>query len=167
MTQPEIGLIYARSQNWCIGKDGDLPWSLPDDLAHFERITSGYPVIMGRRTYEEGRAPLPGRLNIVVSRQPGYEVAPGIILAASLETALDHAGVHSSRAFVIGGAGLIEAAFPRAKAVFETLVHADVAGDTRLGPLDFTGWQTERLQVHEVDQRHAFAFSIFRHLRPG
>ena len=161
----EIALIYARSQNYCIGNHGGLPWHLPDDLAFFEQVTLACPVIMGRRTYDEGRAPLPYRLNIVVSRSRQQPVAEGVILADSLALALDHASHHAPRAFVIGGVGLYVEALPLATIVFETLVHADVSGDTIIPAFDFSDWKTKRLLTHEVDARHGHAFSIFRHVR--
>lgn len=161
----QLALIYARSQNRCIGRAGDLPWNLPDDLRFFENTTIGCPVIMGRRTYQEGRAPLPGRLNIIVTRDSRFPVDPGVIRANSLDTAIEHASVHGSRIFVIGGATLLAEAMPLASIVFETLVHADIEGDTFLPELDFSGWRTNRLLVHEVDARHAYAFSVLRHLR--
>jgi dihydrofolate reductase len=161
----ELALIYARSENRCIGKDGGLPWRLPDDMAFFERTTLGNPVIMGRRTYEERRSPLPGRLNIVVSRKEGYEVAEGVLLADSVDTAISHAQAHSRIAFIIGGVQLYADAFPRSNLVFETLVHADVTGDAFLPEFDYGDWQTDRLFVHEVDARHPYAFSVLRHSR--
>lgn len=160
-----LALIYARSENRCIGKEGRLPWHLPDDLAFFENTTIAHPVIMGRRTWEERGEPLPGRLNIVVTANREYEVAPGVMRAGSLETAMMLAEVHTDVAYVIGGVRLYADAFPMAEVVLETLVHARVDGDTFLPPFDFSTWQTERLMTHEVDRRHEYAFSIFRHER--
>lgn len=161
----QLALIYARSENRCIGAQGGLPWHLPDEMAFFENATIAHPVIMGRCTYEERREPLPGRLNIVVTTNRQYEVAPGVMRAGSLDTATMLAEAHTDLAFVIGGVQLYVDAFPQADVVFETLVHAEIDGDTFLPEFDFEGWQTERLMTHEVDRRHRHAFSIFRHTR--
>lgn len=160
-----ISLIYARSINYCIGKDGRLPWNLPDDVRFFHETTAGKPVIMGRRTYEDHRDLLPGRLNIVVSRRPRYRVAHGVYLRGSLASALELAASDYDQAFVIGGAGLFPEAMPAASRVYETVVDVSVDGDTFVPRFDFTGWRSKLLHKHEVDDRHACAFSTFLHER--
>ena len=87
----QLSHIYARSENRVIGRDGGIPWRLPDDFAHFKRTTMGRPIIMGRRTYEDHESALPGRLNIVVSRDADYKAADGVVLAPSLEDAIARA----------------------------------------------------------------------------
>lgn len=136
-------------------------------MQFFEQTTLGHPVIMGRRTYEERRSPLPGRLNIVVSRNEQYQVAAGVLLADSVDEAISHAKAHARIAFIIGGVQLYTGAFPRSGLVFETLVHAEVAGDTFLPEFDLSDWKTERLFVHEMDASHPYAFSVLRHSRTG
>ncbi|NBC10803.1 MAG: hypothetical protein GVY24_03590, partial [Planctomycetes bacterium] len=84
-----LSLIYARSENHCIGKAGRIPWRLPDDFKHFKRTTMGKPIIMGRRTYEDHESALPGRLNVVITRQPDYRAAEGVVVVDSLDAALD------------------------------------------------------------------------------
>ena len=93
---PKIYLVVAVASNGVIGRDGQLPWRLPEDLKHFKRLTLGHPVIMGRRTWESLKGPLPGRDNIVVTRQPGYD-APGAAVANSLEGALALCAVDPQR----------------------------------------------------------------------
>ena len=164
-TRPGLAIIYARSLNQCIGHDGGLPWSLPDEYAHFNQTTIGYPVIMGRRSYEDHDGALLDRLNIVVSRNKGYAVFDGILLAANLAQALHLGAVANSTYFVIGGAGLISEALPLANTVFETVVDAQIEGDTFLPPLNFAEWTTELLYKHPVDPQHQFAFQIYQHSR--
>src|SRR5688572_20827737 len=127
----KLGLIYARSRNGVIGKDGIMPWHLPEDLAHFRQVTMGCPVIMGRRTWESlppRFRPLPGRMNIVVSRQAGW-TAEGATMAASLEDAI---GMCSGQpqAWVIGGGQIYAQAEPLADTVEVTELDADFEGDT-------------------------------------
>lgn len=126
----KLGLIYARARNGVIGKDGGLPWHLPEDLAHFKRVTLGCPVIMGRKTWDSlpGRfRPLPGRLNIVVTRQVGWK-ADGASAASSLAQAIGLAA-GQPLGWVIGGAELLSQALPLAEVAEITEVDADVDGD--------------------------------------
>ena len=163
----DISLIYARSRNYCIGRDGRLPWHLPDEFRFFNDTTMNHPVIMGRRSYEDHNGLLPGRLNIVVTRQEDYPVVEEARVASSLESALEIAGEARQQVFVIGGAGLLVAALPHARRVFETIVDADLAGDVYLPAFDFTDWTSVRLLEHAPDATHEYGFSCFRRDRPG
>ena len=96
----EISIVVAASRNGVIGRQGGLPWRLPADLARFKKLTMGHPIIMGRKTYESIGRPLPGRQNIIISRDKNYS-QPGAITVSSLEAAL--AAAKSDRAYVIGG----------------------------------------------------------------
>ena len=160
-----ISLIYARSLNHCIGDNGGIPWCLPDDYAHFEKTTVGKPIIMGRRTYEDHESVLPGCLNIVVSKQQGYQAAEGIELVQSLPDAIDLASENSDEIFVIGGVGLLSLALSEANTVYETIVDTTISGDTVLPNFDFSDWNTELLQNHPIDKQHEFAFKVYRHHR--
>ncbi|MEH6582464.1 MAG: dihydrofolate reductase [Halioglobus sp.] len=160
-----ISLIYARSQNHCIGRNGQLPWNLPDDFAHFEKMTMGYPIIMGRKTYEDHKSLLQGRRNIVISAQVGYKTVEGVELARSLNEAITLARTESEQVFIIGGVSFFTAALPVADCVFETVVAAKITGDTILPSFDFSDWDTVLLQDHPADARHEFAFKIYRHQR--
>ena len=106
LSSPRVYLVAAVAANGIIGVNGDLPWRLPEDLAHFKRLTLGHPVVMGRRTWESLKGPLPGRENIVVTRTPGYD-APGAAVAGSLEAALaeDAGDELRARALVIDEVG--------------------------------------------------------------
>ena len=160
-----VSLIYARSRNHCIGKDGRIPWHLPDEFGHFKRTTMGKPIIMGRKTYEDHQSALPGRLNIVISRQPGYQAAEGILVVDSLSAAIERAERDSDEVFVIGGVHFFVEALPLATTVYETIVDVDIDGDAMLPAFDFSGWQTEQIGEHGVDERHVYSYSIYRHRR--
>ena len=132
-----IRLIWAEAGDRVIGSDGTIPWRLPEEQQHFKRLTMGSVVVMGRGTWESlppSVRPLPGRRNIVVTRQPSYD-APGAEVVSSLESALELA--HGEDVWVIGGASIYEQALPYAGRVVRTRVHLAVDGDTRapaLGP---------------------------------
>lgn len=162
-----LSLIYARSRNHCIGSQGRLPWHLPEEFSHFEKTTQGRPVIMGRLTYEDQESALPGCLNIVVSRRSGYETAAGVELVHSLDEAVALAKTASENFFVIGGAALLSEALPSAGQVYETVVSADIPGDTFIARFDFSAWNTSLVSSHPADERHAFPFTVYRHRRPG
>lgn len=158
--------MYARSENYCIGKQGRTPWLLPDELAHFKRTTQGGAVVMGRRTYEDHQTLLSHRLNIVVTRRPEYEAAAGVLLVPSFERALEVAAAGAERVFVVGGAQLFELAFPLATSVYETVVHTEIRdGDSFVPAFDFSGWSSETLEQHAPDERHAFAYTARLHQR--
>ena len=141
-----LSLIAAIARNRAIGKDGQLLWQLPEDMRHFREITSGKPLIMGRKTWEslpEKFRPLPGRLNIVVSRNPQYHAA-GAVLSASLEDALQQAArlvPGAAEVFVIGGAELYRQALPLADRLYLTEIDADFVGDTFFPTLNPAQWQ--------------------------
>jgi dihydrofolate reductase len=162
---PMISLIYARSLDHCIGDNGHVPWYLPDDYSHFENTTLGKPIIMGRRTYEDHRSVLSGCLNIVISSQLNYLTVEGVELVHSLADAIDLANNNSDDVFVIGGVTVFSAVLTIASNVYETVVETELAGDTVLPNMDFGDWESELLQDHPIDDRHEFAFKIYRHCR--
>ena len=140
---PRLTLIVAYARNRVIGRDNGLPWKLPGDLAHFKRATLGHPIIMGRKTWESLGRPLPGRLNIVITRQADYAAA-GALVATSLQAALD-ACPKDTEPFVIGGAQLYMLALPAADRIVATEVHADVDGDAWFPVLPPGQWrETDR-----------------------
>jgi dihydrofolate reductase len=134
MTLPRIGLVWAEAANGTIGKDGVLPWHLPEDLAHFKTVTLGSPVVMGRRTWEslpERFRPLPGRRNIVVTRQPDW-TAPGADVCDSLAAALQLAAESTSPdglVWVIGGAEVFSAVIDVADRLEVTSLRVNIQGD--------------------------------------
>ncbi len=140
MADLQLSLIAAVARGGVIGRDGELPWRLRADLRRFKRLTTGHPLVMGRRTHESiGRA-LPGRRNLVLSRSSSFRPAEGAERAGGLEEALRRLeGV--SLAFVIGGAAVYEAALPRATRLDITWVLADVEGDVSFPELDLSRWR--------------------------
>lgn len=153
-----IALIAAVARNGVIGRGGALPWRLPDELGWFKERTLGKPVIMGRRTWESLRGALPGRLNVVVTRNGNY-VARGALVAASLDDALARCA-GAEEAVVIGGRDLYEAALPRADRLYLTHVEAEVDGDTRFPEVDLEQWIAVESRAHAADELHAFAFRM-------
>ncbi|HKU13683.1 MAG TPA: type 3 dihydrofolate reductase [Steroidobacteraceae bacterium] len=161
-----ISLIVAAAQNGVIGSDNRLPWHLPDDLKRFKALSLGKPVVMGRRTFESIGKPLPGRTNIVVSRQPGLAIA-GAIVARSLDAALAAAG-DAPEIVVIGGAEIFRQVLPRADTVHLTRVHASVDGDAVFPQLDPGAWRQSAVEHHAADERHQYAFDFvtLQRIRP-
>ena len=134
-----ISLIAAAAANDVIGREGALPWRLPDDLQRFKQLTMGKPLVMGRLTHESiGRA-LPGRKNIVLSRQPNF-VAEGCLKANTLEDAIALSG-EAPEIMVIGGGMVYELFLPLATRIYLTRVHAVVEGDAYFPQLDSTQWE--------------------------
>jgi len=160
-----LTLIVAAAENDVIGRDGQLPWHLPADLRHFKAITMGKPILMGRKTHESIGRPLPGRANIVITRQSGYQAA-GCHVAHSLEEALALAHAEGAgEVMVIGGAELYADALPRADRILMTRVHASLDGDVRFPPLEPDAWQVLAVERHEADGRHAYPFSFMELVR--
>jgi dihydrofolate reductase len=140
MTQPAISMIVARSRNHVIGRDNQMPWKISADLQFFKRITMGFPVIMGRKTWESIGRPLPGRRNLVVSRNADLKLT-GAEVAGSLDEALDRLS-ESPRVFVIGGEQLFKQAFDRADRLFITEIDLDIEdGDTFFEVPNLSQWQ--------------------------
>lgn len=165
MTTPRVTLIVARARNGVIGRDGTLPWRLPEDLAFFKRTTMGHPIVMGRRTWESIGRPLPGRRNIVVSRQAGF-VASGAEVAADLDAALSLCA-GATDVFVIGGAQLYHYALPRADRLIITEIDADFEGDTHWPAPDPAHWrEATRERLAPTAQRH-FGIDFVTYLRRG
>jgi dihydrofolate reductase len=162
MSGPDIVLVVARAENGVIGVEGRLPWHLPADLKRFKAMTIGKPVIMGRKTFESIGKPLPGRHNIVLTRQPGW-TAPGVQVVPNLAEAIAATGLDPrSRAgaiMVIGGAEIYALTLPIATRIELTEVAASPAGDALLPPFDPAAWQGVARESHPpADGRPGFAF---------
>lgn len=160
-----VSLIYARALNHCIGRNGRLPWVLPDEYAHFNRVTRGSAVIMGRKTYQENNHALDGRLNIVITRNEQLLLPPGVIPVGSFTAALEAVQRSGMKAFVLGGSELFRKAFLCADEVYETVVMASFEGDTFIDAFDFSDWRTEKLGEHSADSAHESGFVMYRHSR--
>ena len=153
-----VSLVVAAAKNNVIGRDGELPWHLPDDLRHFKRLTTGKPVIMGRRTFESIGRPLPDRRNIVMTRDPDY-VATGCDVVTSVSDALDLAG-DGMEVMVIGGGQVYRDFLPRADRIYLTRVQADIEGDTHFPEIDASDWMLVSSEHHDTDEKHAWAFEM-------
>ena len=151
-------LVVAVARNGVIGRDNKLPWRLPDEIAYFKRVTMGHPIVMGRRTWESIGKPLPGRENIVVTRQADYQ-APGCTVVHSLDEAWKAAG-DADEVCVIGGTTLFEESLPIADRMHYTEVEADVEGDTFFPPFDRGQWQEREVERHPADERHPYPYRI-------
>ena len=154
-----IVLVAAVAANGIIGKDGKLPWHLPEDLKHFKRVTMGHPVIMGRKTWESLKGPLPGRENIVITQQAGYE-APGAAVASSLEAALALCAGESI-ACVIGGEQVFKDSLPVASDLVMTEIKQDFEGDTRFPEYDRSKWKETQREAHTAASGMRFDFVLY------
>ena len=162
-----LHLIFARAANGVIGNEGGLPWHLPEDLAHFKRTTSGHPVIMGRKTWDSlppRFKPLPGRTNIVVTRQLRWQAA-GAECAASLEEALALCPAGSD-AWVIGGAEIYRQALPLAHTAVVTEIDAEFEGDAHAPPFG-SHWQETAREAHTAASGLAFSFVTYENTTRG
>ncbi|RLQ23460.1 dihydrofolate reductase [Seongchinamella sediminis] len=140
----KLAVIVAAAENGVIGRNNALPWHLPEDLRYFKRVTMGKPIVMGRKTFESIGRPLPGRTNIVITRQAHWH-AEGVRVAHSLDEALAMAGDiaisdGATELMVIGGAEIYRAALPRADRLYFTEVHGEVEGDALLPDIDWSAW---------------------------
>ena len=163
MQGPRLVLLAAVADNGVIGREGTLPWHLPDDLKRFKALTLGKPVLMGRRTAESIGRPLPGRRNLVLTSQAASPVE-GMEAVASLDEALARCA-QSGEVCVIGGAGLYGLTLPRADALELTWVHATVAGDVHFPAFDRAAWREVSRSEHAADERHAWPLSFVRYER--
>lgn len=158
-----LTLIVARARNGTIGRDNALPWRLPEDLAHFKRTTMGAPVIMGRKTWDSIGRPLPGRRNIVVSRNPALKLE-GADMAGSLEEAQRLCG-GVEQVFLIGGAQLYVEALPSADRLIVTEIDADVEGDAHFPDIDRTQWIEITRETHH-SAANGFDYAFVTYERP-
>ena len=153
-----VSLVVAAAKNRVIGRDGELPWHLPDDLRHFKRLTTGKPVVMGRRTFESIGRPLPDRHNIVMTRDPDY-TARDCDVVTSVRDALRLAG-DGTEVMVIGGGQVYRDFLPRADRIYLTRVQAEIEGDTHFPEIDTNEWQLVSSEHHDADDKHAPAFEM-------
>lgn len=148
-----ISMIAAMADNRIIGKDNQMPWHLPADFAWFKRCTMGKPVVMGRKTYESIGCPLPGRLNIVISRDASLSIE-GVTTVTSIEQALEVAG-EVEEVMIIGGGAIYAACLPMANKLYITHIEAEIQGDTQ-----FPDWGNEfketYSEAYQADEKNAY-----------
>jgi dihydrofolate reductase len=162
----KLGLIWAQARNGVIGRGGVLPWHLPEDLAHFKRTTLGAPVIMGRKTWDSippRFRPLPGRRNIVVTRDAQWQ-APGAERAASLDEAIACVA-GEPQAWITGGSEIFRLALPRAHVAVVTEIEADIEGDTHAPQLG-DDWREVARERHVAASGLPYSFVTYQNTRP-
>lgn len=159
--RPNLALIAALARNRVIGRDNGMPWHLPEDLKHFKATTLGAPVIMGRRTFASIGRPLPGRRNIVITRDASRLAGNAVEVAPSLDAALALAG-DTQRVFVIGGGEIYAQAMPLAAHLHLTEIDAEIDGDTHFPPVDPQLWRAvSREPRTHGDPPLAYAFVTY------
>ena len=155
-----ISLVVAASTNNAIGKDNQLLWNLPNDMKFFKNVTWGMPVIMGRKTFDSLGKALPGRKNIVITRQQGWK-ADNVIVVKSLDDAIFVSReTDANEIMVIGGGEIFKIAFEKAKRIYITRVQAVLEGDTYFPEIDPKDWRLVSQKDHEADEKHAYAYSF-------
>lgn len=160
----QLALIVAQSENRVIGRNNALPWHLSEDLKYFKKVTLGKVIIMGRKTYESIGRPLPGRTNVVVTRDPGWS-ADGVTVVHSLEQAVEQAAAISEingvdEAMLIGGAELYAQALPLARRLYLTQVHHQVSGDAYFPVLESAQWQQVGRQDFDAVEPNPYNYSF-------
>lgn len=156
-----INLIVAIDEKNGIGKNNLLPWHLPADLKHFKTITTGHPIIMGRKTFDSIGKALPNRRNIVISRQSGL-VIPGAELCSSLNDAIELCKDEKD-VFVIGGAQIFEQALPLANVLYLTIIHQDFDADVFFPVINLNEWTEQEKILHEPDEKNLYSYSFIKY----
>jgi dihydrofolate reductase len=162
---PRLVAVVAMAENGVIGRGGRLPWRLSSDLRRFKSLTTGKPILMGRRTFESLGRPLPERQNIVLTRDPGWS-AQGCTIVRSVDEAIVAAGT-APELMVIGGAEIYALCWPRLSRMELTRVHAQPVGDTLLSGLDWSGWRVVAEERHAADERNQYDYSFVTLVRAG
>ena len=150
-----LSFLVAADEGNVIGKNNQLPWHLPNDLKYFKNLTWGLPIVMGRKTYESIGKPLPGRINIVITRNKDYS-AEGIEVVHTIEEAIQVAQQKGAKEiFVIGGAEIFKTLFNEAHRIYLTRIHHRFDGDVFFPPLD-AGWQLVKQQPYKADEKNKY-----------
>lgn len=158
-----ISLIVATDEKNGIGKNNQLPWHLPADLKHFKMLTTGHPIIMGRKTFDSIGKALPNRRNIVISRQDDY-IAEGATVVSSLQDAFDLCN-DEDEAFVIGGAQIFEQALPQADVLYLTVIHHQFDADTFFPEINENDWIAAESLIHEPDEKNIYSYTFIKYIR--
>ncbi|MBA6326913.1 type 3 dihydrofolate reductase [Colwellia sp. MB02u-6] len=156
-----LSMIVAHANNRVIGKNNDMPWHLPADLAYFKKTTLGKPIIMGRKTYQSIGRPLPGRKNIVISRDNNFR-AEGVEVVNSVDAALALV-VDSAEVMVIGGGAIYQHCLAVAQRLYITHINAAIDGDTHFPEYDLTVWQKVTSDIRPSDEKNPYQldFSVY------
>ncbi len=163
-----LSAITAIAQNNVIGKNNTLPWRLPADMRFFKKTTMGHPVIMGRKTYESFKKALPGRTNIVITRQENYSL-PDAEVVHDLQDAIVRAReLDRKEAFILGGAQIYEQSLPLLDKLYLTRIYEDFEGDTLFPAFDLSEWEMTGIEPHEPDEKndYFYAFQLWEKKKP-
>tara|TARA_Y100000782_G_scaffold58795_1_gene64861 strand:- start:8 stop:496 length:489 start_codon:yes stop_codon:yes gene_type:complete len=160
----KITLIAAAAENNALGKDNDLVWHLPDDFKRFKKLTSHHHIIMGRKTFESFPKPLPNRTHIVITRNSEYDAGEGIIVADSIDAALD-AVMNDDNPYVIGGGEIYKLALDQATHIELTRVHSSFEADAFFPEINENDWELVAETFHPKDERHDYAFTYLTYAR--
>lgn len=163
MPKPKIHLIAAQTLNRVIGKDGGMPWHLPRDLQHFKQRTSGHTIIMGRKTFQSLKKPLPNRKNIVISRS-GQPLHADVAVFPAISEALAFC-CNDEKVFIIGGGSLYAATIDEADFLTITWIHTELLGDTFFPPIRPQDWQETHRSHFAADAKNAFALDFVDYQR--
>ncbi len=155
-----LKIIVAMDRNQMIGKDNDMPWQIPEDLAHFKQVTMGHTIIMGRKTYLSIGKALPGRKNVVLTRDTDF-VAEDTVAVHDLQKAAEPG------AFVIGGASVYEQALPLADMLYITHIDAEFEGDRHFPKLDWAEWRQISSESLKSDAGYQLRFAVYKRIKPG
>ncbi|HEY4539665.1 MAG TPA: dihydrofolate reductase [Faecalibacter sp.] len=159
-----IKLIVAKASNNVIGDKNNLIWHLPNDLKHFKNLTTGHPIIMGRKTYESLGRPLPNRTNIIITRDQNF-IDDQIIITHSLEQALAKANEIQEDVFVIGGGEIYKQAMEYVDVIYLTEVHHEFNGDTYFPEIDEESFEEVERVHHMKDEKHPYSYSFITYKR--
>lgn len=159
---PMVSLLAALSENYVIGSKNSIPWHLPKDLKRFKKLTLGHPVVMGRKTYESIGKALPGRTNILLSRQKDCETPKDCLRAFSLKEALALAREEGeeSEIFIIGGGAIYREALLLSDRMYLTWVHSQIEGETFFPTPQWEDWEEVERKLHRADEKHKYDFSF-------
>ncbi|WAK02204.1 dihydrofolate reductase [Methylobacter sp. YRD-M1] len=158
----KISLIVAMASNRVIGINNQLPWHLSADLKRFRQITMGSPILMGRKTYESIGRPLPGRTNVIISRDPDYK-QEGCLVFNDIETAIESCGQKFQEIFVIGGSELYKSMLPMADTLYVTLINKEFSGDAFFPELDTRHWAEVSREDIDNDPDAGFSYSFIKY----
>ncbi len=158
-----LSIICGMDENRLIGSNNALPWRLPADMVYFKKTTMSKPILMGRKTYESIGKPLPGRRNIIISRDSSYQ-AEGCDIASSIEAAIDLVD-DQPEAMLIGGASLYEQTMTVADALYITEIHHQFSGDAWFPAIDAENWKEVWREEHPADERNKFRYAFVKYLR--
>lgn len=155
-----ISFVVAAANNNVIGKDNRLLWNLPNDMKFFKNVTWGMPVIMGRKTFESLGKPLPGRKNIILSRQPGLRIEGAVVVKSIEDATFLVKEMDVKEMMVIGGGEIFKMLFEKARRIYLTRVDASPEGDTYFPAISPSEWKLVSQKDHEADERHAYNYSF-------